>query len=35
MPSHRSYIDFLIMSYILFAYNLPLPHIAAGTMAIE
>ncbi|KYQ91002.1 hypothetical protein DLAC_07895 [Tieghemostelium lacteum] len=30
LPSHRSYIDFLIMSYIFFEYNLPLPHIAAG-----
>lgn len=30
MPSHRSYIDFLMMSYILWEYSLPLPHIAAG-----
>ncbi|EGC36799.1 hypothetical protein DICPUDRAFT_54421 [Dictyostelium purpureum] len=30
IPSHRSYIDFLIISYIFFEYNLPLPHIAAG-----
>ena len=30
LPTHRSYIDFLIVSYVLFAYNLPIPHIAAG-----
>eukprot|EP00761_Pharyngomonas_kirbyi_P002199 gb/GECH01002203.1/.p1 GENE.gb/GECH01002203.1/~~gb/GECH01002203.1/.p1 ORF type:complete len:1156 (+),score=242.96 gb/GECH01002203.1/:1-3468(+) len=30
MPTHRSYIDFLILSYIFFAYDLPIPHIAAG-----
>uniref|UniRef100_A0A6B2KWQ5 Phospholipid/glycerol acyltransferase domain-containing protein n=1 Tax=Arcella intermedia TaxID=1963864 RepID=A0A6B2KWQ5_9EUKA len=30
VPSHRSYIDFLLMSYILFEAHLPLPHIAAG-----
>jgi glycerone phosphate O-acyltransferase len=27
---HRSYIDFLIVSYMCFACNLPLPYIAAG-----
>ncbi|XP_056620214.1 dihydroxyacetone phosphate acyltransferase [Triplophysa dalaica] len=30
LPSHRSYMDFLMMSYILFMYDLPLPVIAAG-----
>lgn len=30
MPTHRSYIDFLIISYILFTYDLPVPVIAAG-----
>ena len=30
MPTHRSYIDFLICSYIFLSYNIPLPHIAAG-----
>lgn len=30
IPSHRSYIDFIILSYVLFAYNLPIPVIAAG-----
>ncbi|KAI1897520.1 hypothetical protein AGOR_G00084120 [Albula goreensis] len=30
LPSHRSYIDFLIMSYILYTYDLALPVIAAG-----
>lgn len=30
LPSHRSYMDFLLMSYILFTYDLALPVIAAG-----
>lgn len=30
LPSHRSYIDFLMMSYLLFSYDLALPVIAAG-----
>ena len=30
LPSHRSYIDFLIVSYIFFAYKLKVPYIAAG-----
>mmetsp|Transcript_5430 Transcript_5430/g.8014 ORF Transcript_5430/g.8014 Transcript_5430/m.8014 type:complete len:1058 (-) Transcript_5430:2574-5747(-) len=30
IPTHRSYIDFLIMSYVFFTYNMPIPHIAAG-----
>lgn len=30
LPSHRSYMDFLLMSYILFTYDLTLPVIAAG-----
>ncbi|XP_037541872.1 dihydroxyacetone phosphate acyltransferase [Nematolebias whitei] len=30
LPSHRSYMDFLLMSYILYTYELPLPVIAAG-----
>lgn len=30
IPSHRSYIDFLIVSYVLFAYDFPAPLIAAG-----
>lgn len=29
-PTHRSYVDFLILSYILFAYNVRVPYIAAG-----
>ena len=29
-PTHRSYVDFLIVSYILFANQMPVPHIAAG-----
>lgn len=30
MPNHRSYVDFLVISYILFTYDIPLPVIAAG-----
>lgn len=30
MPTHRSYTDFLLMSYVCFHYNLPLPAVAAG-----
>uniref|UniRef100_A0A4W6D191 Glyceronephosphate O-acyltransferase n=1 Tax=Lates calcarifer TaxID=8187 RepID=A0A4W6D191_LATCA len=30
LPSHRSYMDFLLMSYLLYTYDLALPVIAAG-----
>jgi len=30
IPTHRSYIDFLLISYLFFEYDLPMPHIAAG-----
>lgn len=30
MPNHRSYVDFLVISYILFTYDIPIPVIAAG-----
>lgn len=30
LPSHRSYADFMLMSYICFCYNLEIPAIAAG-----
>ncbi|XP_061602739.1 dihydroxyacetone phosphate acyltransferase [Cololabis saira] len=30
MPNHRSYVDFLVISYILFSYDIPIPVIAAG-----
>ena len=30
IPTHRSYVDFLIISYICFVCGLPIPHIAAG-----
>ena len=30
LPSHRSYLDFLLISYIFFAYDLKCPFIAAG-----
>lgn len=29
MPTHRSYIDFLILSYIMLSYGLDIPYIAA------
>lgn len=29
MPTHRSFADFLILSYLMYATGLPLPHIAA------
>lgn len=30
LPTHRSYNDFLLLSYVCFHYNVPLPVIAAG-----
>ena len=30
MPNHRSYVDFLVISFILFSYDIPIPVIAAG-----
>ena len=30
VPSHRSYLDFILVSYVLLEHNLPLPCIAAG-----
>ncbi|KAM7395543.1 hypothetical protein PAMA_007016 [Pampus argenteus] len=30
MPNHRSYVDFLVISYLLFTYDIPVPVIAAG-----
>ena len=30
VPTHRSYVDFLIVSYVFFSYNIKVPHIAAG-----
>lgn len=30
MPSHRSYLDFLLVSYICYQYDIPLPVIAAA-----
>ncbi|KAG5682236.1 hypothetical protein PVAND_011601 [Polypedilum vanderplanki] len=30
LPSHRSYVDFMLMSYVCFSYNLEIPAIAAG-----
>ncbi|KAI4474198.1 hypothetical protein M0802_015698 [Mischocyttarus mexicanus] len=30
VPSHRSYLDFVLLSFILFSYNMTLPNIASG-----
>jgi 1-acyl-sn-glycerol-3-phosphate acyltransferase len=30
IPTHRSYVDFLLISYVFFHYQIPLPQIAAG-----
>ena len=30
IPTHRSYIDFLMISFLFFSYELPMPQIAAG-----
>ena len=30
VPTHRSYIDFLIVSYVFFSYHIKVPYIAAG-----
>ncbi|CAK9009297.1 Glycerol-3-phosphate acyltransferase (GPAT), partial [Durusdinium trenchii] len=30
LPTHRSHIDYLLMSYVAFGFNVPVPHIAAG-----
>ncbi|XP_076277434.1 dihydroxyacetone phosphate acyltransferase isoform X2 [Lasioglossum baleicum] len=29
-PSHRSYLDFILLSYVLFSYDMALPNIASG-----
>jgi glycerol-3-phosphate O-acyltransferase len=31
IPCHRSHIDYLLLSYILFKYNIQMPFVAAGT----
>ncbi|KAG8035328.1 hypothetical protein G9C98_006774 [Cotesia typhae] len=30
VPSHRSYLDFILMSYLLFNYDMAIPNIASG-----
>jgi len=30
LPNHKSYLDFLVISYICFRHNLPLPHVVSG-----
>lgn len=29
-PTHRSYVDFLLVSAVLYFYNMEVPHICAG-----
>jgi glycerol-3-phosphate O-acyltransferase len=29
-PTHRSYIDFLLLSFVLYYYDMEVPHICAG-----
>jgi glycerol-3-phosphate O-acyltransferase len=29
-PCHKSHIDYLVLSYMLFHHNMPVPHVAAG-----
>lgn len=35
IPTHRSYMDFLLVSYLCFIYRLPIPYIAAGDDFLE
>ncbi|GAB1293805.1 Dihydroxyacetone phosphate acyltransferase [Apodemus speciosus] len=35
LPSHRSYIDFLMLSFVLYNYDLPVPVIAAGMVDLR
>ena len=30
LPCHKSHMDYLLLSYLLYTHNLPVPHIAAG-----
>mmetsp|Transcript_11118 Transcript_11118/g.12727 ORF Transcript_11118/g.12727 Transcript_11118/m.12727 type:complete len:885 (+) Transcript_11118:264-2918(+) len=30
LPTHRSHIDYLLLSYVCFGFNMPIPYIAAG-----
>lgn len=30
VPSHRSYLDFILLSYLLFSYDMALPNVASG-----
>ncbi len=30
LPTHKSHIDYLIMTYMCFAHDLPVPHVVAG-----
>ena len=30
VPTHRSYLDFILLSYVLFSYDMAIPNIASG-----
>lgn len=36
VPSHRSYLDFILMAFVCFNYNIKIPYVAAamGTFKI-
>jgi 1-acyl-sn-glycerol-3-phosphate acyltransferase len=35
MPNHRSYFDFLLLSYVAIVYDVPVPHIAAAEVFLN
>lgn len=35
LPTHRSYLDFLIISYVFFVYNLRLPNFIADEAILQ
>jgi thioester reductase-like protein/1-acyl-sn-glycerol-3-phosphate acyltransferase len=35
MPNHRSYFDFLLLSFVAITYDLPVPHIAAAEVFLD
>lgn len=35
MPTHKSYIDFCLVSYIMFVYNQKLPHIVSNEALLD
>jgi 1-acyl-sn-glycerol-3-phosphate acyltransferase len=35
MPNHRSYFDFLLLSFVAITYDIPVPHIAAAEVFLD